>query len=97
MQQYNYVIFQRHTDYYRISYSDLSNRDDVIYIDYFRPGNPSIINILYRIHHLKILNVDLRLPAKHIWYPSSFNHSFANKLPLCFIFNARLMKYPHLR
>lgn len=97
MQQYNYVIFQRDSDYYRVSYSDLSNRDDVIYIDHFRPSHPSIVNILYRIHHLKILNVDLRLPAKHIWYPSYFKHSFANNLPLCFIFNSRWMKYPHLR
>jgi len=96
MQQYNYVIFQRNSDYYRISYSDLSNRDDVIYIDHFRPNNSKILNILYRIHHLKILNVDLRFPAKHIWYPSYFKHLFANNLPLCFIFNSRWMKYPHL-
>lgn len=96
MQQYNYVIFQTPSEYYRISYSDLNNRDDVIYIDQFLPTKSKIVNILYRFHHSKKVNSVLILPAKHIWYSYYFNNSFANNLPLCFIFNARWMQYSYL-
>lgn len=97
MQQYNYVIFQTSSDYYRISYSDLKNQRNVMYIDSLRPKNSKIKKTLYRIHHSKKINSILELPAKKIWYPSYFINPFKDNLPICFIFNARWMQYPYLQ
>jgi hypothetical protein len=97
MQQYNYVIFQTPSVYYRISYSDLKKRKDVIYIDQFKPNNSRILNFIYRTHHSKKVNSVLKLPAKNIWYSNYFKNTFTNFLPLCFIFNARWMQYSYLQ
>ena len=97
MQKYNYVIFQTPSEYYRISYSDLKYRKDVIYKDQFLTSDSKIVNGLNRFHHSEKVNKILRLPAKNIWYSKYYTKSFSNNLPLCFIFNARWMQYPYLQ
>lgn len=97
MQQYNYVIFQTSSDYYRISYSDLINRSDVVYIDQLPHYKSKIAKLLYRIHHSKKINRYLPLPGKSIWYRSYFKNTFPNNLPLCFIFNARWLQHPYIK
>lgn len=97
MQKYNFVIFQENSDYFRISYSDLRIRQDVIYIDRF-PLNKSIsCRILHRFHHSIKINSIINLPYKNKWFPYYFKNTFLNLNPLCFIFNARSMQFPYLR
>lgn len=97
MQQYNYVIFQTASEYFKISYSDLQKRNDVIYIDHFKPNKLKVKKLIHRIQHSKKINSIIELPLKKVWYPSYFRNSFDNNLPLCFIVNARLMQYSYLQ
>lgn len=97
MQQFNYVIFQTPSEYYRVSYSDLYKRTDVIYIDYFKPNNSRVIKTLHRIHHSKKVNNVIRLPLKKLWFPNYFKNTFVNDLPLCFIVNARWIQYSYIQ
>lgn len=97
MQQYNYVLFQKASEYYRISYSDLEKREDVLYLDCFLPNKSKFVKFFHRIHNSKIVNSVIQLPYKNKWYPKYFNNTFRNQLPICFIFNTRLMQYPYLQ
>ena len=65
MQRYNYVIFQKSSDYYRISYSDLHKRDDVLYsvckktfnshpVNKFRAPDPWLRINMFQNFHRKI-------------------------------------------
>jgi len=97
MQTYNYVIYQIPSEYYRVSYSDLFQREDVLYIDSFPYRKLKFKKALHRIHHSKKINSFIRLPAKNLWYHSYFSDSFLIKRPLCFVFNARWMQYEYLQ
>ena len=81
MQNYNFVIFQKHFDYYRIAYSDIIKRSDVEYIDKIK------------IHRSKTINSILRTPIKNILPADYFKDTFPTIKPLCFIFGARWMQY----
>lgn len=81
MQNYNFVIFQKHFDYYRIAYSDIIKRSDVKYIDKIK------------IHRSKTINAILRTPIKNLIPAGYFKAIFPTTKPLCFIFGARWMQY----
>src|SRR5690554_6854403 len=81
MQNYNFVIFQKHFDYYRIAYSDIIKRSDVKYIDKIK------------IHRSKTINAILRTPIKNLLPAGYFKTIFPTTKPLCFIFGARWMQY----
>src|SRR5690554_6761501 len=97
MQKYNFVFFQTPSDYYRICYNDMKNRDNVLYIDQFLPNKPKLVKFLYRLQHSKKVNTVLHIPFKNIWYPNYFKNPFVNNLPICFIFSARWMQQTYLQ
>jgi hypothetical protein len=97
VQQFNYVIFQTSSEYYKVSYSDLYKRNDVIYIDNLNPNSSKIAEALFRIHHSEKVNKIIRLPFKNIWFPNYFKNTFINNLPICFIVNARWMQFPYFQ
>lgn len=97
---YNFVIFASPTDFYRISYNDVFNMDNVRYMeDRLWDDNKWLTN-LYRLHVTPKINNFVDLPFKRLWNPLYFRFDFDNNNPLCFIFFGRrlnLEKYGFIR
>lgn len=90
MQKYNFnfVILGSPWDLYKQSYSDINERDDVIYISE---------EIVYKspishFHFSKRINKYVDLPFKYIWNYKYFNNPFPEDKPLCFIFMGNWVK-----
>jgi len=86
--RYNFVICPDAYDYNRILFSDLLNREDVIYTD--GPGAPhSLCRLLHKVHTSpKFSSLLFNLPGKQIWHKHYFHNKFRDDKPICFVFYA---------
>lgn len=86
---YNFVIFASPTDFYRISYNDVFEMENVRYMEDRLWDNSKFLTILYRLHVTPKINNFIDLPFKSLWNPLYFRFDFKNRNFLCFIFFGR--------
>ncbi len=90
MKRYNFVVFGNPADYYRVSYSDVLNREDVCYTDGHRKLKSKCLAMLKQVHFSYSLNKKIKLPLKKLWNSSLyFKDEFKKKRPLCFVVFSR--------
>lgn len=93
--KYNYVVLGNNEDLYLVSYNDLSNRDDAVYLKDPIDTNNGILRALNRFHTSPRINRILHLPCQSIWNKFVFKNHFKDSKPICFIFFTSRTKEIH--
>lgn len=83
---YNFVIFGSDEDYHIISYNDINNVENAIYLYKNLYTENAVLNFLHRVHRTPNINKYLKLPFRNIWNGLYFKNNFINDNPICFIF-----------
>lgn len=92
---YNFVMFQTPDDYFRLSQYDLTNIENVKYIDQIPQNVNSFFRSIYRAHFSDKINrkierpLNIELPFRSIWNPYYYKNEFLNDKPIVFIFCGR--------
>ena len=88
---YTYVLIKNASDYYRLNYSDIIGRDDVVYIDRPVAHLPKIVQTIHKFHNSMKLNKLIPLPFKSLWYPAYCKPLSTKTGPFCFIIDASVL------
>lgn len=84
--KHNYVFFFANSDYWRaILGQELYDHPNIKVYNYAFDGN-RFLKYLFRIHWSYSINKRIRLPFKRIWFKKMYRQSFADNLPLCFVY-----------
>lgn len=87
--KYNYVVFGTCDDYYRVSYDELNQYDNVkLIMDYIDSPN-HLLKQIFRFHTSLAVNDKIKLPFKSIWNHKAFVNTFSDNKPICFLFFSR--------
>lgn len=86
---YNYVMFGNTADFFRISWSEITQLKNVIYRDEGIDCKNRFFKNLYRLHTSPKTNKIMPLPFKRIWNKYAFRGKFDNDKPICFLFYPR--------
>lgn len=98
MLHYNYILFNAsdnkvkvdHNAYYTICVEDLYGHPGIKVVSFAMDEcKNKLMYKLYRLHTSSRINRFIKLPFKHLWYPSFFKDEFNNNKPYCFIFISR--------
>ena len=94
--QYNYVLFDCNTDYYRIARYDIEKLPNVQIIEAGHSLNGKLKNLLFRLHTNGKINKHLTFPFQYIWNRAFLEDlKFEDVRPICFIFTAGMGNLPY--
>lgn len=94
--EYNYVIFGSDWDLYKQSYSDISSRENVHYIQGHKDGKRGLIKKIYLLHCSEESRKKLNLPFRGIWNSTYFKNEFKDDKPLCFIYMRNWLDFEYV-
>lgn len=94
--QYNYVLFDCQTEYYRIARHDLESLPNVLIKEPGLSSGSKLKRFLFRLHTSGRLNKHIILPFQRIWNSAFVGRlDFGNNKPICFIFTGGIGNLPY--
>lgn len=82
---YKYVVGSSTEKFYQISYGDLDQCSDAVYLSKQLQTNSGVLNFLYNRHFGVRLNRIFCMPFKAIWNPLYFKNPFDRSDKICFV------------
>lgn len=85
MSQYNFVILGSKNEIFKISFQDILQQDNVVYLDDDISSKNLMCKFLHWFHFSRTINRLFPLPFKNFWNSKIVSFSFNKIKPLCFI------------
>jgi hypothetical protein len=83
---YNFVIFGSNWDLYKISYKEICELGNAVYIPTPYKFTSPVLKFLYRLHFSPRIKRWFNLPFKGVWNSRYYADEFSDNKPRCFVF-----------
>lgn len=83
--EYKYVICGGAQDFYKVSYADISEQENAVYLTDILQTKSKVLHFLFDHHYGRRINKYINLPLKNIWSSLFFRNSFPKEEKVCYI------------